>query len=115
MTIETDLVTTIGALVSGRVYPDFAPAGATLPYVIYQQVGGSVINPIDGTDPGKENSRIQFGAWAETRSAANALMRQIEDAVRPAPLNGRPASALIARYDDGSHIRGAQQDFYFWW
>lgn len=115
MTVETDLVTVIGALCSGRVYPDVAPMNTTRPFVTYQQVGGSVINPIKGEAPGLRNARIQVNVWADTRSAANTLMRDIEDALRPMPYAATPEGALIARYEPETKTRGAQQDFSIWW
>lgn len=53
--------------------------------------------------------------WAKTRNEANTLMRTIEDALRVDPLNGRPVGALIARHEEVTDTRGAQQDFKFWW
>lgn len=115
MSVETSLVTVIGALCSSRCYADFASHGTTRPYVTYQQVGGAVLNPINGSAPGKRNARVQVNVWADTRQAANELMRSIEDAVRPSPLNGRPIGALISRVDEITALRGAQQDFSLWW
>jgi hypothetical protein len=115
MTVETDLVTVIGGLCSGRVFPDVAPIDTARPYVTYQQVGGLTIDPIDGDVPNLKNARMQVNVWADTRSAANVLMRQIEDALRPPPYNARPLSALIARYEEMTKMRGAQQDFSIWW
>lgn len=114
MSLETDLLAAVGALCGNRCYPDTAPPDAARPYVTWQQVGGQVLNPIDGTVPGIRHARIQINAWAATRLAANALMNSIEDALRPLPLHGRPAGALIARYDEMTRDRGAQQDFEFW-
>lgn len=114
MSIEADIVSLVGALCSGRIYPDVAPVGVATPFVTYQQVGGEVINIIKGpVDYGQ--ARIQFNVWSTTRSEANTLMRSIEAALRPPNLNGRPTGALIARYEEITKLRGAQQDFEFWW
>ena len=51
MTIESDLVTVIGGLCSGRIYPDVAPIDTARPYVTYQQVGGETVDPINGDVP----------------------------------------------------------------
>lgn len=115
MTMEAGFVTLVGALCGGRCYPDTAPLGAVLPYVTYQQVGGAVINPIAGGLVDLWNARVQVNAWGTTRIATNALMRSIEDALRPQPFGGRPIGALIARYEPTQGIRGAQQDFSVWW
>lgn len=115
MSVETSLVTALTTLCSGRCYPDFAAHNTTRPYVTYTQVGGAVLNPLNGSVPGKRNARVQINVWADTRQAANELMRSIEDALRPSPLNGRPIGALIARVDGSTSLRGAQQDFSLWW
>ena len=115
MTIESDLVTVIGGLCSGRIYPDVAPIDTARPYVTYQQVGGEIVDPINGDVPNLKNARMQINVWADTRSAANTLMRSIEDAIRPPPYSARPIGALIARYEEMTKTRGAQQDFSIWW
>lgn len=114
MSLEADLLAVVGALCGSRCYPDAAPEGVGMPYVTWQQVGGQALNPVDGAVPGKRHARIQINAWASTRLAANALMNSIEDAVRPAPLHGRPVGALMARMEPTTAQRGAQQDFEFW-
>lgn len=114
MTIETDIVTVVGALVSNRIYADTAGPGVVIPYVTYQQVGGQVLNPIRGV-PAERMARIQFNVWATTRQSANSLMRQIEDALRASPYYGRPDGALIATYEPVTKLRGAQQDISFFW
>jgi hypothetical protein len=113
MATEIDAVAVVAGLVSGRCYPDTAPVGVLKPYVVYQSVGGRPINPINGDDPGSEFARIQFNAWADTRAAANALMRDIVAALRASPVSGRPIGGLIARYDETGKLRGAQQDIEF--
>jgi len=117
MTIETGIVTVVGPLVSGRIFPDVASFETPKPFVTYMQIGGEVINPINNYPavPNLRNSRIQINVWAKTRNEANTLMRTIEDALRVDPLNGRPVGALIARHEEVTDTRGAQQDFKFWW
>lgn len=114
MSLEADLVGVVGPLLTGGLYPDMAPTGTAKPYGVYQQVGGPVINPVDNSPPGLRGARVQIIVWAGTRVQASALMASIEDALRAAPLSGRPEGAFIARYDEHSELRGAQQDFTFW-
>lgn len=114
MTMESDLLAVVSPIVA-RVYPDIAPAGTTRPYAVYQQVGGGVINPIADVAPGNRQARVQLIVWADTRAQASSLMHQIEDAMRTsAALHGRPVSALIARFDESTELRGAMQDFIVW-
>lgn len=112
MSLETDLATAITALCS-RCYPDTAPHDTARPYVTWQQVGGPVQSPIDGSAP-FEGARMQINVWADSRKAANELMQSIAAALRVAPLHARPTSALIARREDIADLYGAQQDFLIW-
>lgn len=117
MTIETSIVTTIGALCGGRIFPDVASFDTPKPFATYIQVGGEAITTINDYPavPNLRNSRIQINVWATTRSEANTLMRSIEDALRAAPLYGQPVGALISRHEEVTDTKGAQQDFKFWW
>jgi hypothetical protein len=82
LSLESDLFDALKGLVGNRVYPDIAPQAVARPYIVYQQVGGRGVNFVDPTVPSKKNARIQVAAWADTRAAASALGRQIEDTLR---------------------------------
>jgi len=73
--IEATLKTTLSSLVGGRVYPDTPPDNPVFPLIVYQQVGGEVLNPLDGSDPNEDNARIQLRVMAKTRLEANAIAR----------------------------------------
>lgn len=112
--IEPTLVATLGALVGGRAYPDFAPAGTAKPFVTWQQVGGQSRAALDATASALKNARIQINVWAATRQEAMTLIRAIEDAVAVEPLLGVPQGGAVALYDEAAAMRGARQDFSFW-
>ena len=115
MTIETEVFQVLRALVDGRVYPDMAPAGSPCPYIVYQQVGGDVVNFLDLTIPSKRNSRMQLCAWAEARIEASALIEQAELALRAVTaLQATALGAPVATYDEETELRGARQDFSLW-
>lgn len=115
MTVESDLYTALKTLVSNRVYPDIAPAGAAKPYITYQQVGGDVINMLGPYTPGKRNGRFQVNVWATTRAAANALMKQVEDALMTSTtLNARPQMAAISTHEEETQLYGQLQIFSIW-
>lgn len=112
--IEPTLVTVLGALVGGRAFPDFAPAGTALPFATFQQAGGTAFAYLEGQPSDKKNARIQINVWAASRAESMTLIRQMEDAVVQAPLLGEPLGAAAAVYDEGACMRGARQDFSFW-
>ncbi|CAG9177752.1 DUF3168 domain-containing protein [Cupriavidus pampae] len=114
MTIEADLRTALGALVAGRVYPDTAPDGVVLPFIVYQQVGGDVVDFLAGA-PDKQNGRFQIEVWGTTRAQASALIRQVATIVPENPaLLGSPLGGALSNYDGVLNWYGAQQDFSLW-
>jgi hypothetical protein len=114
VSLETELVALVAPTFSGAFYADTAPMGQAMPYATFSQVGGAVVNPLSGSDPQYGEARIQINVWAKTRDQANTLMRAVELLLRPNPFAGRPIGALIARYEDTTGSRGAQQDFSVW-
>jgi len=113
MSLESDLSALL-LTVCPRVFPDVAPATTAKPFITWQQVGGDVIQPINGL-PDKRNAMVQINCWAERRMDANALALAVEAAlVAATALVARPMSALVATNDDDTGLRGAMQDFSIW-
>lgn len=116
MSIESDLFDTLKGLVSNRVFPDFAPFSTARPFITYQQIGGSVIQPLSGGIPHKKNARMQINIWADTRLSASTISAQVEDALRSASVFiAKPESALNSTYEEDLRIYGAAQDFSIWY
>lgn len=114
MTFEADFYATLKQD-AARVFPDFAPVGTQRPYVTYQSVGGQVINPLDGADPGKRNCEMQVNVWADTRKESLAVSRAIETRLRAASLFiARPIGAASADFDPLIPVYGSKQDFSVW-
>ncbi|UCV00296.1 DUF3168 domain-containing protein [Acidovorax radicis] len=115
MSAEAALVPLLTGLVVGRIYPDVAPSGAGLPRIVYQQVGGRVINYTEGTLPDKENARMQIVCWASTRLAAINLMKQAEAAILAAPvIQAEAIGARISGFEQDTNLYSSQQDFSIW-
>lgn len=116
MSTESLLFTTLKGLVSDRVYPDVGPAGVAVPYITWQQVGGASINFLDtSTLPSKANGRFQINTWAATRAEANALAKQVENAVRATTsLQPTVLSQPVATTDEETGRKGYRQDFSLW-
>ncbi|WP_454056035.1 DUF3168 domain-containing protein [Cupriavidus sp. Marseille-Q8015] len=114
MTVEGELKRALGGLVGDRVYPDTAPDGVQLPFIVYQQVGGTPLEFLSGV-PDKKNARFQIEVWAAGRVQASGLIRQAEDIVRTDPvLLATTLTGALATYDDVLNWYGAQQDFSIW-
>jgi hypothetical protein len=114
MTIEASIKTALASVAGGRVYPDVTPDNKTFPLVIYQQVGGDVLNPLDGADPNMDHARVQFWVWSKTRLEASSVMRQVRVALTSGALKAYAYSAPISQYDDTLKLYGARCDFGIW-
>lgn len=116
MSLESTIFDALKTLVSNRVYPDVAPELVTRPYITYQQVGGQSVNFVDSaTVPSRKNARIQINTWADTRAAAAALARQVEDTLRAvSALQATVLAAPVAVYEQDTQLRGTHQDFSVW-
>lgn len=117
MSLESDIVAALTSLVSGRVFPEFAPYSTAKPFITYQQVGGSAENFLEATVVGKKNARIQVSCWTTTRQSANNLARSVEAALVPSALKAYVLGAFIAAYEDDTAppLYGTHQDFSVWY
>lgn len=114
MGIEASIKTTLAAIAGGRTYPDVPPDNPTFPLNIYQQVGGSVINPLEGGDPNKDNARIQIVTWSKTRLEASSVARQVRLAMSSS-LNAILLGAPVSIYDEMTKLYGSRADYSCWY
>ncbi len=96
-----------------RVYADYAPAGAPLPYITYQRIYGMPIRPLGKEVPDKVVSVYQVNAWDTARQAVDALAWQIDAAMRVATaFDAQPETDPVdVVEDDAPEIRGTRQEF----
>lgn len=114
MSLEAQLTAALES-VCPSVYPEEAPAGAQLPYVLYEQVGGPALVFLEGTLPPERAALMQITAWHSTRLGATQLMLSIEAALCAAiGFSATPQAALQAAPSDDPATRGAMQDFEIW-
>ena len=116
MTPDSTLITLLGGLVAGECYPDFAPEGAGLPRIVYQQVGGLAVDHQEGKPADLENARMQITCWSAERDQSTALAKQVEDALlaAPTPVQATRRGARVSVVDDDTGLRGARQDYSMW-
>lgn len=115
MSLETTLYTTLGALVSNRVYPDVAPTDTTRPYITWQQIGGDAVTFYGRALPSKRHALIQINVWGTTRAATNALALSVEAAmVASTTLDAEAVGAFVADFDLDLGLYGSRQDFSVW-
>ena len=115
MTVEADIVSRLGPLVSNKIWPDIAPLNTVGPYLTFQQVGGEAIGFLGLEKPSKKSGRFQINTWTRSRLDTAALMRQVEDSlITSTVLMATAVSAPTAIYDNETKLYGAIQDFYIW-
>ncbi len=113
--VESDIFSALSPLVSGRVYPDVAPAGTAKPYMIYQQIGGRADQYLDNTLPSRKNGRFQISIWGVTRASVSALALSAEQAlVASIPFQAAPIGAPASDYEPDTLLYGSRQDFSIW-
>ncbi|MFM0210446.1 DUF3168 domain-containing protein [Paraburkholderia sediminicola] len=96
-----------------RVYPDVAPAGTLRPYITYQAVGGQSPNYLNNTVD-LENARMQINVWADTRSAARALMKSVITTLSAPPILATTIGAPVSNYEADTKLYGSREDFSIW-
>lgn len=69
----------VQTLVSGRLYPELAPEGASMPYLVYSVVSNSPSDAKDGTPI--DEAQVELFSVASTYSAANDLADKVRAAM----------------------------------
>ena len=69
----------VQALVSIRIYPELAPEGAPMPYLVYSVVSNSPSDAKDGTPI--DEAQVELFSVASTYSAANDLADKVRAAM----------------------------------
>lgn len=80
MTIESDIVTALSSVASGRVYPNAAPQDAAVPFVVYRLVDADPVNTLRGY-AGATKSTFAFESWAATKSSAVTIRAAVQTAI----------------------------------
>lgn len=115
MTVESAIFDALTGLVSGRAYPDVAPAGVSRPYIVYQQIGGESAQYLDSTLPSRKNGRFQIAVWGDSRTSVAALALLAEQAIATsAAFQAAPIGAPVGDYESDTKLYGARQDFSIW-
>ena len=116
MSAEADLYSALTArvaltaLVSTRIFPDAIPEGCALPAIVYQRASTSPVTTISSVVVA-EDVRFVITAWAETRTAADAVSDEVGAALATA---GNPLVDRSTGFDAecGLHAVSVDSD---WW
>jgi hypothetical protein len=112
--IEATLKTTLSSLVGGRVYPSTLPDNPTFPLIVYQQVGGQVVEYLEGTIGDKDNARIQIVVWSKTQLEASSIARSIRTTL-VGSLSATTLAAPVSLYEEELKLYGSRTDYSLWY
>lgn len=115
MSLESIVKGALDSLVSNRVYPDVTPDNPTFPLIVYQQVGGEVVEYLEGELCDKDHARLQVWIWATTRLAVSTLARQVREALVESSIKATTYNAPVSEYDEALKKYGARIDFSIWY
>ena len=113
MTIAADIVTTLGATLSNRLYPMVAPAGVAAPYGVYQQVSGVPITHLSGQS-NRTNYRFQVDIFARDKIALDALAVSVMAAMDAATLFKSICLNSTELFEDPAMYFRVTMDFSIW-
>lgn len=113
MSLETDITSALSGIPGIRVHADVTADKPTFPCVVYQQVGGDVLNPLECVVPDMEHARVQIWIWAKKRDQASEISRQVRVALVET-LKAYAYSAPVSNYDDVLKLYGARCDYGIW-
>lgn len=111
MIAEQVIVSALGGLANGSVYPDVAPAHTPTPWITYQSVGGPGTANLDGTAQALRSSRMQVTVWAATRLGAALLMEDCYQALVNPTVKAVPLGAPTSLYEVDTLLYGSRLDF----
>lgn len=117
MSIEEDLVTTLGPVFSGRFYPMVAPANVsngTSPYSVYQLVSGIPENTVDGATPNLTNARYQISIFGRDMLELVALVKSAKTAMLASALFKSLCVMEMDSFEDPALLYAKLIDFSIW-
>ena len=86
----------VQALVSGRIYPELAPEGIAMPYLVYSIVSNSPSDAKNGTPI--DEAQVEVFSVASTYSAANDLADKVRAAIdRKSATESRPEGSIVVQ------------------
>lgn len=103
MSIQSDIVTALSigspTISAGtRVYPQFAPQDASLPFVVYRRLSQEPIGTIHNAAPAATKSVFIFECYAATYMAALSLADEVKSAITGSSLEAYPVVSSGEEY-----------------
>jgi adenylate kinase len=109
---EEIAVQALQAVAALTVYADEAPDSPSLPYAVYQAVGGQDITDLDNDPDNLQNCRLQLAIWSEDKAESVAMMQQSRRALMLA--GASPIGAPVSVWERETKRFGRRLDFSIW-
>jgi hypothetical protein len=112
MSIESDVQTAFGALVSGRCYPLTAPDPVVKPYIVFSTISDVQLNSLDGYS-GIAEKRIQVDVYTTGYGVAKTLALSVKTAMATT----LPASIHLSSqelFENDTQLYRVTMDFSIW-
>lgn len=111
MSLEATVRTALLSLCGGRIYPDAPPDAMTLPLIVYQQVGGTAVEFMEGAVSDKDHARVQVVVWSRTRLEASDIARQARVLLVEGATKATTYAAPVSLYDEATKYYGNRTDY----
>lgn len=103
MSIQSDIVTVLTAVspslsAGTRVYPQFAPQDASLPFVVYRRLSQEPIGTIHNAIPAATKSVFLFECFAQTYQGALTLASEVRASIQGSALEAYPSVSAGEEY-----------------
>lgn len=113
MSLQTDLITALSGVAGDRIYPQFAPADAILPLVVYRVLNKDpLITLVSGTV--ETNSVVVFESYADTYTEALTTSASVETAIKASGLTHYEVTAPGEEYIQPTDVFMEPVYYGFW-
>lgn len=110
MSIAADLVTTLGGIFDGKLFPSVKQAMASAPYAVYQLVDGIPETYLDGMS-GEGVSRFQVDIFATQKQEVDSLAEDAKEAMDAATLFSSTCVSQQDLFEDPVNLYRVSLDF----
>lgn len=119
MSIQSDIVAALSVgsptiSAESRVYPQFAPQDADLPFVVYRRLSQEPLGTIHNSAPIATKSIFVFECYAATYRGALTLADEVRSAILSASLEAYPSASGGEDYAPAVDVFMEPVQYEFW-
>jgi hypothetical protein len=108
MNAEQIIYQALAPLADGRVFADVADEGTSLPWIVYQTVGGDIPVTLDNRPTKVCQRRVQVVVWCATRADTATLMRRVFYALVNPSVGAVPLGAPVNIFEHETLLYGSR-------